>query len=336
MATTVHDIAKELNLSAMTVSRVLNGSNSRAVASKTRDLVIAKAAQMGYRPNRNARILVTGRTNTVCLFIDHLKSSIYSQLAHECRLAAQNTGMQLVFCETNWHFSRPENYRRYEWAVDGVLAVDPPREATLNRLLADESLQSIPRVNLGSGLGVDWEGDYVRVDLQEGSRAAIRHLASQGCRRIAYCLPDFFVTTEYSHRVFTEVMQQLGLTPEFIPVDLLTLDGARRSIRAYVQAHGAPEGIFCHNDELAIGTYRGLRDLGVRVPEDTLIIGCEGNEFMDYFDPPLSTIAMPVAALAQCAWSMLKRRMDEPDAPARTVLLPFEFLNRQSSNRPTV
>jgi len=332
MATTVHDIAKELNLSAMTVSRVLNGSDSKAVAIKTRDRVLQMADQMGYRPNRHARALVTGRTNTIALCIDHLNSSIYAQLAHECQVAIQRAGLQLTFCEMNWHFSGPDNYSRYEWAVDGILAVDPPPIEELTSLLVEQSLQAIPRVHLGSGEPVKWAGDYVRVDMQEGTRAAVRHLAQQGCRRIAYALPTAANQAGIgNYASFTEAVLLEGLIPEYILHDKWDLTDIRSTTRAYALAHGVPDGIYSFSDEFAIATFRGLRDLNVKVPEDTLIIGCEGNEFMGYFDPPLSTVAMPIPSLAQEAWRLLQRRIKDTSLPPEQITLPYDFQQRQSS-----
>ena len=72
MSVSIYDIARELNLSAMTVSRVLNQPERSSVAAATRERVIKAANEMGYRPNRNARALVSGRTDTIALWIDHL------------------------------------------------------------------------------------------------------------------------------------------------------------------------------------------------------------------------------------------------------------------------
>jgi LacI family transcriptional regulator len=98
-----------------------------------------------------------------------------------------------------------------------------------------------------------------------------------------------------------------------------------------VQAHGHPDGLFCHCDELAIAAFRALRDLGLHIPTDVALIGCEGNEFMEYFDPPLSTVAMPVTDLCRAAWQLLLRRMEDPDAPAQAVILPYQLQARESS-----
>jgi LacI family transcriptional regulator len=336
MAVSIHDIARELNLSAMTVSRVLGQSTRGYVAPATRERVLKAAREMGYRSNRNARALASGRTNTIALWIDHLHSSVYSQIADACRAEVQETGQELTVCEMNWHFSRP-GYRRLEWMVDGIIAVDPPEASALAVYLDDALAPALPRVHLGSGLSVLWEGDYVQTDLQNGTRAAVEHLLRTGCRRIAYSVPAGIDRPgQGNFDAYTETVRRTGLQPEYIVQRDLRMPAVRQATADHIRAHGKPDGLFCHYDELAIAGFRALRDLGLRVPDDVLIIGCEGNEFMDYFDPPLSTIAMPIKEMCQRAWHLLQRRIAEPDAPPDGVTLPYEFRDRPSSRPPDV
>jgi DNA-binding LacI/PurR family transcriptional regulator len=336
VSVSIYDIARELSLSAMTVSRVLNQPERSSVAAATRERVLKAASEMGYRPNRNARALVSRRTHTLSLWIDHVHSSVYSQIADACREEIQRAGLEVNICEMSWHFSRP-NHRRFEWMVDGIIAVDPPVAAALASYLADAPHLAVPRVNIGSGIPVVWEGDYVRVDLQEGTRAAVAHLVRAGCRRIAYSVPagsDQPGCGNYD--AYTEAMLGAGLDPECIVHEDLRMPMVRRRTADYIKAHGKPDGIFCHYDELAIAGFRALRDLNLRIPEDVLIIGCEGNEFMDYFDPPLSTIAMPIKEMCHRAWEMLQRRIAETDTPPEGIVLPYEFHSRLSSQSPIV
>lgn len=337
MPVSIYDIARELNVSAMTVSRVLSQSANAPVAAATRDRIVKAASEMGYRPNRNARALGSARTNTIALWIDHLHSSVYLQIVDACRKEVQRAGLELAICEMSWHFCRP-GHRQFEWMVDGIIAVDPPEPVELAVYLAEApTARPIPRVHLGSGLPVLWKGDYVRVDLQEGTRAAVSHLLRAGCQRIAYSVPlglDHPGCGNYE--AYTQSILEAGLQPEYLVQRDLRMPAARQATRDYIQAHGKPDGLFCHFDELAIAGFRALRDLDLRVPEDVLVIGCEGNEFMEYFDPPLSTIAMPIEEMCQRAWSLLQARIAEPDAPPEGVLLPYEFCERLSSRRPQV
>jgi DNA-binding LacI/PurR family transcriptional regulator len=331
MAVSIHDIARELNLSAMTVSRVLGQSARGYVAPATRERVLKAAREMGYRSNRNAQALASGRTHTIALWIDHLHSSVYSQIADACRAEVQRTGQELTVCEMNWHFTEP-GHRQLEWMVDGIIAVDPPVASAMAVYLADAVAEALPRVQLGSGLSVSWEGDYVRTDLQDGTRAAIEHLLRAGCRRIAYSVPaGIDQPGRGNFDAYAGTMRAAGLQPECIVQRDLRMPAVRQATADHIRAHGKPDGLFCHFDELAIAGFRALRDLGLRVPDDVLVIGCEGNEFMDYFDPPLSTIAMPIKEMCQRAWQLLQKRIAAPDAPPDGVTLPYEFRDRPSS-----
>jgi LacI family transcriptional regulator len=289
---------------------------------------------MGYRPNRSAKALVSRRTHTIALWIDHVHSSVYSQIADGCRLEIQRAGLEINLRELGWHFSSPGHHVPFEWMVDGIIAVDPPGPERLAGFLADEPQRRIPRVHLGSATTVAWEGDFVRVDLQEGTRAAVAHLIREGCRRVAYAVPAGHDQTGFGHfDAYTEIVRGAGLTPEYIVHADWRMPTVRETVRQYVRAHGRPDGIFCHFDEMAIATYRGLRDLSLRIPEDVLIVGCEGNEFLEYFDPALSTVAMPIREMCRAAWRLLERRIAEPTAPAEGILLPYEFCRRASSQR---
>lgn len=335
MAVRLQDIARELNLSAMTVSRVLNRPAGTYIAPETEQRVLRAAAEMGYLPNRHARALATGRTGTVAIWISHLESSVYAQIAKHCREAVEATGMQASVSVMDWHFS--DTPRRFEWPVDGILAVDPPAPDLLARLLGDSAADSVtPRVYLGSGRDVAWGGDFVRVDLGSGAAAAVNHLAAAGCRRIAYSVPDGLARFgQGNYDAYCAAMHQAALTPEAIVHPQWNMASARREVRDYIARHGAPDGVYCHNDELAMAAFRALRDLGLRVPEDVLLIGSEGSEFTEYFDPPLSTISLPIPEMCRTAWQLLQRRLELPDTPTEQITLPYRFLKRESSARPT-
>ncbi len=336
MAVRIQDIARELNLSAMTVSRVLNRSLGASVAAETAERVLQAATEMGYRPNRHARALATGRTHTIAIWISHLHSSVYTQIAKCCREEIERAGLQASISEMHWHFAAPSLPHRFDWQVDGILAVDPPVGSVLNALLEETLLSKIPRVNLGSGQAAEWSGDYVRVDLRAGTRAAIDYLARAGCRRIAYAVPlgaDRPGTGNYD--AYCESIQKAGLSQEIIVHAVRDMPSVRSDVYAHILTHGKPDGIYCHNDEIAIAAFRAVRDMNLRVPDDVLLIGCEGNEFMEYFDPPLSTISMQIPEMCRIAWHLLHRRLGNADAAAEQILLPPQFIQRESSTFPS-
>lgn len=332
MAITIRDIARELNLSPMTVSRALAPGEGASVKPRTRKLVEEAARRLGYQPNRSARALASGRTFVVGLWISHLHSSVYSQIAKACQREIGETGLQLVVNEMDWHFYADDLHRQFQWPIDGVLAVDPPPLSEMEKLLGPAPWQDIPRVHLGAGQGVPWQGDTVFVDLGAGTRAAIEHLLRTGRRRIAYLAPphgDEVGQCHYDAYIYT--MKNAGLPLRCIVAPGWDLSAARRAVADSLARDGAPDAIYCHHDEFAIAAFRAVRDRELRVPADVAIIGCEGNDFMDYFDPPLSTVAMPIDAMCALALDLLQQRLRAPQSAPQHLTLPFEFLARGSS-----
>ena len=257
---------------------------------------------------------------------------LHSQIARYCRAEIEQAGLEATLSPMDWHFSASASHRRFEWPVDGILAVDPPEPEALVRLLGETVLDATPRVNLGSARAVEWDGDSVRVDLAAGTRTAIDHLAGQGCRRIAYCVPEgMHLPGSGNYDAYTGAMQRAGLAPEPIIHRRWDMAAARQNVRDHIVSHGRPDGLYCHNDELAMAAFRAVRDLGLRVPEEVLIIGCEGSEFMEYFDPPLSTVSIPIQEMCRLAWNLLHERLDNPEVPPKRLLLSPQFLERELS-----
>ncbi len=332
MAITIRDIARELGLSPMTVSRALSPTESLSVKPFTRQRVEEAALRLGYQINRSARNLASGRTFVLGVWISHLHSSVYSQIVTACQEAVQNTTLELSVSEMDWHFYDEDAHRRFQWPVDGVLAVDPPPMGEMEKLLGPTPWRDIPRVHLGSGQSVPWDGDFVFVDLGAGTRAAIEHLLSVGCTRIAYVSPPGADRPGMCHfDAYIETMRRAGAPPHVIVSPSWDIAAAREAVRDFIQHNRSVDGIYCHHDEFAIAAFRAVRDLGLRVPEDVALIGCEGNAFLEYFDPPLSTIAMPIGEMCHRAVELLQRRIKQPDAAPQNLTLPFEFLKRASS-----
>ena len=332
MAITIRDIAREVGLSPMTVSRALASGDGASVKPRTRQLIEEAALRLGYQPNRSARALASGRTFVVGLWISHLHSSVYSQIARACQRALGDTDLQLVVSEMDWHFYADNAHRQFQWPIDGVLAVDPPPLIEMEKLLGPSPWQDIPRVHLGAGQNVPWPGDTVFVDLGAGTRAAIEHLLRIGRKRIAFFVPSHCDQAGQCHYdAYVATMKQAGLPTRCIVAPSWELPAARRAVADSIAQHGAPDAIYCHHDEFAIAAFRAVRDLDLRVPADVAIIGCEGNDFLEYFDPPLSTVAIPIEAMCARALNLLQRRIREPAATPQHLTLPFEFLARGSS-----
>jgi len=214
------------------------------------------------------------------------------------------------------------------WNVDGIIAHEaaPAIEGQLfERTRPPVPLVATGAYNFLSGV------DQVRVDLLEGSFAAVRHLLEGGRRRILYItddLPDRAGDARYI--AFTELVAAAGFEPLYLDI-VGTRAHARQAIKRYIELCGLPDALFCHNDDFAIGAYRGLCELGIRVPDDIAIIGFDGLEDGEYLEVQLTTVVQPLEEICRTAMRFLEERIGNPVGPLQEATVKAQLLVRDSS-----
>lgn len=293
--------------------------------------MLKAAEELGYRPDRIARALVTGRRNMIGLAVPYVGYPFASTVMRHVQETLHPFGLGLI---TQGAESEPERYaedmRVVEAEVDGIIAVE--RVDLLRPFLASERRRPVPIVSIGADVAV--EVDCVAVDLFSAALEACKHLADVGCRRIAYVVPSVsFHPSEQRMQAYSDVVERLGVEPEYVVLAERTSAAARQTIKDYAERHGLPDGLFCCNDVTAMGVFRGLRDMGVDVPGECALVGCDGVEETAYFDPPLSTIVQPIQEMCRIACEFLLRRIEDPDLPLQSTKLEARLVVRGSSAR---
>lgn len=320
-------IAKKLGVSRQLVTFALAGYPQ--IAKESRERILTAALEMGYRPNPHARALLQKRTGIIALWIPDQISTHYSHVARELGRLIKLAKNELVISEVG------ATEAKDIWShvpVDAICAVDASKSVQLE--LQSLAAKSIPVVSLGA-YATD-QTDHVMLDLGKGTRDAMEHLISSGYRRIAHAT---FVKrnskTETRRAEYTKAMEAAGLELEYIyyPLSGHQRPITRQLIQDYIKEHGLPEAIFCHSDDAAIGVYRGLCDMKLRVPEDVALVGCDGIEDTEYFERPLTTLVQPVAEMCSAAWDFLQHRIENPQTPPQHALFFPSLSVRASSSR---
>lgn len=332
---TLRDIARRLDVSHATVSRALNAAPDAFISDRTRERVRKTAQEMGYRPNQSARSLATGRTGLFALWLwtERMQGAYHATVAQLLHEAARNGGRQLLIDP----LSRTPDDGIPEvafdrWHVDGIVAWEsgPAIEA----LLQGGAPSPVPIVSVGSFhllAGVD----RVEIDLRKGVEDALDHLLAGGRRRIVYVADDMRSRPDdLRYRTYVERVTAAGFAPEFLDVQP-TRRAARTAMREFIERQGVPDALFCHNDDLAIGAYRGLCDLGVRVPDDVAIVGCDGVENGEYLEVPITTVAQPVSEACELACRFLERRVEDPSLALQSAVLEATLVVRESTLMPS-
>jgi DNA-binding LacI/PurR family transcriptional regulator len=334
MSVTIRSLAAKLELSTATVSRVLNSRQSSLVSQDTRRRVMQMAQELGYHPNPAAQVFATGRTDTIGLLTFAVYPCHYSESLNHLQRVLSRENMNLQIMDTmDLVPSQSQILKVSSWLVDGIIAFDSPNY--VRSLLEVMPNPRVPVVCMGAA--VFPEVDTVWLDVYDAVAEGIRHLAARGGRRLA-CLgfPEAQHSNDPRFAAYRDVMKQVGLPCEFIPVaseDFTKYREVTRTvIRDYVARHGCPEGIFASTDEVAIGVFRGLRDLNLRIPQDVAILGFDGIEDTAYHDPSISTISMPMEPACRKAWELLRSRMEDGNLPPRHINVKANLVIRESSS----
>ncbi len=319
---TLRDIAEVAGVHVMTVSDALNGT--RSVAPKTRENVRRIAAEMNYVPNSAARALVTGKSDIIMVVSGILSEPYYAHLVHHLEDHISAAGLHMLLMRTQNEVKSIVGAAG-SITFDGAIVID--RMEVVQEL---ESRSNVPCVSIATSQPA--RADSVLIDLSAGVARALELMLRAGRGRIAYLVtaPSMEHEGEVRARVYRATMKAAGKTPEIINVAADELPRIEAGFKDYVERNGAPDALFCQNDEVAMLAFRVLRGLGYGVPDDVLLAGCDGQRHMEYFEPPLSTIAQPLEAMADKAWEFLQRRIAQPDLPRQHATFEGELLVRAS------
>ena len=326
MSVTQKQIADKLGVSRPLV--VLALSDHPSVAEKSRARIKAMALKMGYQPNHAARTLARGRAETVALWIAGKYTPHYARVVRSTEIQLKQNRYELIVSDLAGRGAGEGSLISSRWPVDGILVMDAPWH--VNAYLRTHPGRRLPCVSMGAYCSD--ETDSIAIDLFSGAVAAVEHLVNRGGRRIVHLTPTLENNPGEARRyAYTKVLKKAGLTPEFIVVTDQSRATAREAVREHIRAHGCPDAIFCHNDDMAIGAYRGVYDMGLRVPEDVALMGCDGIEDTEYLPCPISTIVQPIEEMCALGGGFLRNRMEKPRTALQRAMLKPTLAIRDSS-----
>jgi DNA-binding LacI/PurR family transcriptional regulator len=275
------------------VSLVFSGKAAGRISARTEAAVREAAAELGYRPNVAARALKMGAARTVVLVVPDVTNPFFGGLLRGAQTAARAAGYAVALIDTNndrdWGAASAEAL--HAGPADGLLLfeVDPPRRAA-----GSEPIVVIESESRGH--------PSVRLDVEGGTDAAVRHLLALGHRRIGHVAsvhdrPTFKLRRRAVDRLLD------GDVPR-VRSDF-TIDAARAAARDLLGEHPDVTALFCDDDVIAAGAYLAARELGLRIAHDLSVVGFDGLDIGRVLEPPLTTVVADPAALGRVAFELL-------------------------------
>jgi len=336
MAVRLKDIARDLGVSVITVSKALRDHSD--ISQETKARVLKRCNEMNYRPNLAARALVTGRTNLLGFVVPDLLHSFFSEIVRGLSSALQGTGYTLVTTSSDQdpRLERQAVEQLIARRVDVLLVASTQWTVEMFRRVEEAGIPYILIDRSFNGL----TAHFVGVNDEEVGALATRHLAEVGCKRIAHIGGSELSPVVGRMEGYKRALSKLGLPvdPELIynvaHVEELGDATGYEATKMLLQQSPQPDGIFCYNDAIAYGAIAAALDAGLRVPEDVAVIGCGNILYNKFLKIPLSSIDQQTMSIGQKAGKLALQLIDagQPIAPQR-ILLPPKLVIRQSTQR---
>lgn len=310
--TTITEIAKELNISASTVSRALN--NNPAISKKTREAVIELAKKRNYLPNLLALNLLKKRTNTIGVIVPEITSYFFSSIISGIQDLLNPLGVNMIIGQSNESFEEEKSLVRTfaSIRVDGFLI--SPSSKTKNfdhlKILTENNIPLVIFDRDCEGLEVD----KVFVDEYKGAFEAVEHLIKSGCRRIAHIAgPSTLSTARHRLEGYKEALKVNGLpvnTEYIVESKGFTPKHGIRPTKQLLTLQNPPDAIFTINDGVAIGAMFVLKEAGIIIPDQISLIGFDDDPHSSYFKPSLSTVWQPTYEMGMLSARILMKRVN--------------------------
>jgi LacI family transcriptional regulator len=332
---TLMDIARELNITAATVSRALN--DHPAIRESTKKMVRDMAEKLQYQPNKIASSLRLGRSNIIGVIIPSAEINFFGSVVHGIEKIANENNYNVLIYQTNelYEYEKRGVQTFLQSQVDAVLASISKETINLDHY-SEIKKRGVPLILFDRA--VDTLGvSSVVVDDYAGAFAATKHLIMQGCKRIAH------IGGQQHVNIFNQRLKGYidALNVHHIPVDddlivfgKVSIESGRECMKKLLSLPHIPGAVFAVEDFTALGAMQAIKAANKKIPEDIAMIGFANEPFGEYITPSLSTVNQQTVQMGEEAaklfFKSLKNKDGSRQEPFKLVLQP-ELICRQSS-----
>ena len=336
MPVRMKDIAHDLGVSVVTVSKVLR--NHSDISEETRERVLARIKEVDYRPNIAARSLVTGRTYLVGVVVPSLLHPFFAEIAKAISETLRQRGYYLIISssEEDPELEEQEINHLLERRLDTLIIASCRTSIDLFQRIEREDTPYILIDRNFKGL----TANFVGVDDEAVGELATQHLIDVGCKRIAHIRGPETSPGMERLRGYKRTVERNGmkvLSEYIIPEpkgDVDTRQRGAEAMRILLRLNPRPDAVFCFNDPLAIGAMNCIMGEGLRIPEDIALIGCGNLNYDDTLRVPLSSVDQCSRQIGEETARVALTILTSKKRPAaETIVLKPQLVVRASTQR---
>ncbi|MCZ0952730.1 MAG: LacI family DNA-binding transcriptional regulator [Rhodospirillaceae bacterium] len=332
----IKDVASRAGVHPSTVSRVLNPATRSMVSDHLARKIMRVAEELGYRRNPLAAGLRTQRTHTVGIVLPDITNPVFPPMVRGAEHTLGAEGYTAILADSGGR-RRSERTILEDMKtrrVDGLIIAAARRKDPI----VDECVElAIPLVLVNRTVDKHNVAAVINDD-ELGIELALEHLQALGHHRVAYVGGPQSTSTGYvRYRTFIRSSKRLGLNVDrqmVVNARDYTESAGQRAFKRILERKKDFTAVLTANDLLALGCYDGIRACGLKCPDDISVTGFNDMPFVDRFDPPLTTLHIPLDDLGVQAAQLLLERIRQPDAPVKQLRLEPRIVVRGSTAPP--
>lgn len=330
---TLESIAKELNISVSTVSRVFNGKSEKyRISKKTTELVLQTAKKFNYEPNQLARSLRLNRSYTIGLIIPDISNPFFARVARYIEKSARDNGYSVIVSdsEEKSEIERSSLQIFTSRKIDGLIISPVGKEA---EHLIKARNKNIPIV-LVDRYFPDLNLPFVGSDNFKGSFEATNYLIQNGHTRIAF-IQGLTNTTVNQERVngFIKAFKinNIPLDRNLIVGDNFGEENGYVETRLLINRGKRPTALFAASNLISLGALKALYEEKLNVPDDMSIISFDDQTYSNYLATPMTTVAQQSQEIGSIAFKLLMDRIESNrTSESPKILMPTKLIIRKS------
>ncbi|HKX82825.1 MAG TPA: LacI family DNA-binding transcriptional regulator [Pyrinomonadaceae bacterium] len=331
MSVTLADIARELGLSKMTVSRAIN--NDPLVNEKTRERVLEVSRRLNYQPNHFARALVTNRSFLIGVIVPDLMHSYFAEIMHGISGYARGSNYQIVIGNSEENISREiDEVEALRWRTDGLIIAPtvPASKADVYRKILERGTKIVLIDRTLEGV----DCPMVTTDNVEVGVIATEHLIKLGHSKIGHLRGTMTSTSRERFEGYKQALSKndLQFDKKLVRDCGLMESEGYRAMRSWIEEGDLPTAIFAVNDPAAIGAMQAMSEAGLKIGKDIAIVGGGNIHYGDMLSVPLTTVSWSRSEMGQAAARLLIQSIEanNGDAANQKVILSPTLIVRES------
>ena len=328
MKPTIKDIAKKIDVSVATVSRVIN--NRSGYSPETEKKVLKAIDKLGYCPNALARGLVGKKIKTIGVLMPSVSSMVASKILNGIEDAAHNKNYSVIICNTDNSGKRTINYLRVlrEKQIDGIIVV--------SEILTDEYINVIKKMEvqvvLVSTIAKGNNFTYIKVDDVKAAYQTTEYLINKGHKNIAMISGTKNDVVAGIPRVkgYLKALEDYGLPKkkENLVYGDFSFDSGKICMEKLFKQSSKITAVFAASDEMAIGALSVAYKHRINVPEQLSVIGYDNTKLAQMTVPPLTVLSQPFYQMGYEGLSMLISKIKGESVESK--ILPHIIIERQT------